>query len=227
MLEIVRAMGVATLQSLPRHGQMHLAVPPGGALIPELLVIANRSVGNRDDVACFEVQGRVSFRARARLAFAIDDRRTGELQTDDELVVESGPRRCAYVAVGTRLQPSPESPVFSGGDDIRVVPGPDADAFGSDALDILTRAPYRILPASNRVGTRLAGPALPRRAEYRERSRPMVIGALEVPRDGQPIVLGPEHPTTGGYPLVAVIASADLGRFHAIRLGGSVTFVVA
>ena len=52
----------------------------------------------------------------------------------------------------------------------------------------------------------------------------MVQGALEVPRDGQPIVLGPEHPTTGGYPIIAVIASAELGRFHAIRLGGSVRF---
>ena len=55
----------------------------------------------------------------------------------------------------------------------------------------------------------------------------MVQGALEVPRDGQPIVLGPEHPTTGGYPIVAVIAIADLGRFHAIRLGGSVQFALS
>jgi allophanate hydrolase subunit 2 len=83
------------------------------------------------------------------------------------------------------------------------------------------------LPASNRVGTRLAGPALPRRADYRERSRPMVRGALEVPRDGQPIVLGPEHPTSGGYPVIGVIASAELGRFHAIRLGGSVRFLIS
>jgi 5-oxoprolinase (ATP-hydrolysing) subunit C len=47
-----------------------------------------------------------------------------------------------------------------------------------------------------------------------------------VPRDGQPIVLGPEHPTTGGYPVIAVIASADLGRFFATRLGGIVRFTV-
>ena len=53
----------------------------------------------------------------------------------------------------------------------------------------------------------------------------MVIGALEVPRDGQPIVLGPEHPTTGGYPIVAVIATADFGRFFMIPLGGSVRFL--
>jgi allophanate hydrolase subunit 2 len=107
------------------------------------------------------------------------------------------------------------------------LPGPDLDAFEAGALDQLTSAAYRVLPSSDRVGTRLAGPVLARRADYREVSRPMVRGALEVPRDGQPIVLGPEHPTTGGYPILAVIASAELGRFHAIRLGGAVRFAVA
>jgi allophanate hydrolase subunit 2 len=54
----------------------------------------------------------------------------------------------------------------------------------------------------------------------------MVIGAIEVPRDGQPIVLGPEHPTTGGYPVIAVIAHAELGRFFSIRLGGTVRLAI-
>jgi allophanate hydrolase subunit 2 len=116
---------------------------------------------------------------------------------------------------------------FSPGDVIHVIPGPDLDAFAPDALAVLASEPYRILPTSDRVGTRLAGPALPRLAGHRERSRPMVQGALEVPRDGQPIVLGPEHPTTGGYPVLAVIAHAELGRFHAIRLGGSVRFAIS
>jgi allophanate hydrolase subunit 2 len=52
----------------------------------------------------------------------------------------------------------------------------------------------------------------------------MVLGAIEVPRDGKPIVLGPEHPTTGGYPVIAVVARADLGRLFSIRLGGTVRF---
>jgi allophanate hydrolase subunit 2 len=225
-LEIVRAMGIATVQSLPRRGRMHLAVPPGGALVPALLVIANRRVGHADDRPAFEVQGRVSFRATQDLAYAIDDRREGQLRAGEELVVESGPRRCAYVATGTRLAAS-APPSFVDPESITIVAGPDLDAFADDALSILTSGLYRILPASNRVGTRLAGPALPRRADYRERSRPMIQGALEVPRDGQPIVLGPEHPTTGGYPLIAVVTSSDVGRFHSIRLGGSVRFAVS
>jgi allophanate hydrolase subunit 2 len=110
---------------------------------------------------------------------------------------------------------------------IRVVPGPDLDAFADTALSLLASAPYRILPTSDRVGTRLAGPPLPRRASHVEQSRPMVRGALEVPRDGAPIVLGPEHPTTGGYPILAVIASLSLDRFFSVRLGGTIRFLVA
>lgn len=108
--------------------------------------------------------------------------------------------------------------------EICVVPGPDGDAFARDALEALVRGPWRISSSSDRVGTRLAGSRIERRADYVETSRPMVIGAIEVPRDGAPIVLGPEHPTTGGYPVVAVVAAKSLDAFHLLPLGGSVRF---
>jgi allophanate hydrolase subunit 2 len=52
----------------------------------------------------------------------------------------------------------------------------------------------------------------------------MVAGAFEVPPSGASIVLGPDHPTTGGYPVIAVLVRADLGRFHARPLGATVRF---
>jgi len=52
-------------------------------------------------------------------------------------------------------------------------------------------------------------------------------GAIELPPSGEPIVLGPDHPTTGGYPVVALIAARDLGRFHTIALGREVRFARA
>jgi allophanate hydrolase subunit 2 len=52
----------------------------------------------------------------------------------------------------------------------------------------------------------------------------MVAGAIEVPPSGRAIVLGPDHPTTGGYPVLAVIVRADLGRFHQLPLGAPVRF---
>ena len=137
----------------------------------------------------------------------------------------STPPLSSHVGAPSSLPPSPPDsrllPI------IRVIAGPDLAAFTDAALEALTSAPYRILPTSDRVGTRLAGPVLPRRPEHLERSRPMVRGALEVPRDGAPIVLGPEHPTTGGYPIVAVIRHADLDPFFATRPGGEVRFALA
>jgi allophanate hydrolase subunit 2 len=108
------------------------------------------------------------------------------------------------------------------GSPIRVIAGPDRVA---GTLETLCAGDYQISPASDRVGTRLVGPALSPGGDGA--SRPMVKGAIEVPPDGAPIVLGPEHPTTGGYPVIAVIASVDLGRFFARRIGARVRFTSA
>jgi 5-oxoprolinase (ATP-hydrolysing) subunit C len=259
-LVVKRAVGLCTVQDLGRRGHMHEAVPPGGALVGELLVVANRAVGNHDDAPAIEVLGQLVVRATADIVVASDRTMPRTLRANDELVIASEPQRCTYLAIaggiaaprvldgcGTLLCAGLGAPLRTGDtltagdriasgsralvrfdttDLVHVIAGPDLDAFESDALDRLTAAPYRILPSSDRVGTRLAGATLTRVQSYREQSRPMVQGALEVPRDGQPIVLGPEHPTTGGYPILAVIASAELGRFHAIRLGGSVRFAL-
>ena len=128
------------------------------------------------------------------------------------------------VATGA-VHRAPAVPAFVEPAAIRVLPGPDLDAFDPRALDVLASS-YRVRPDSDRVGTRLAGAAIPRVAGYLERTRPLVRGAIEVPGDGQPIVLGPEHPTTGGYPVIGVVASEDLDALHAVRLGGSVRFVI-
>lgn len=260
-LAVTRAFGLCTVQDLGRRGRMHEAIPPGGALVAELLVAANRAVGNRDDAPAVEVLGQLVVRANADIVIATDRIVPRTLRATEELVVSSEPVRCTYLAIaggvdaprvldgygtllsaglgaalraGDVLAPGTHRATgsralapFATGATVHVIAGPDLDAFEPGALEALVSAPYRILPSSDRVGTRLAGPTLPRIADYRERSRPMVQGAIEVPRDGQPIVLGPEHPTTGGYPIVAVIASAELGRFHAIRLGGSVRFALA
>ena len=257
-LAIVRALGLVTIQDLGRRGSMHEAVPPGGALVPSLLVRANRRARNPDGAAALEVCGQLVVRALARLRVATD-RVACELAAGDELVVASAPSRVTYLALAggvaapvvlgsraTQLSAGIGALIRAGDvvtamphagealrdDDvgtiawgeIRIIAGPDLDAFARDAIDVLCAARYRVGAASDRVGTRLDGAAIARRDEHVELTRPMVIGALEVPRDGLPIVLGPEHPTTGGYPILAVIASPDLDAFHAIAPGGSVRF---
>lgn len=84
-----------------------------------------------------------------------------------------------------------------------VLPGPDLD------LQPLLNQPWDLDPQSNRIGVRLAGAALhaPRTSLP---SKPMVLGAVQLPPNGQPIILGPDHPTTGGYPVIAVVTTRSM-----------------
>lgn len=254
-IDVVSAVGLVTVQDLGRPGRMHEALAPGGALVPELLVRANRTAHNADGTPAIEVCGRLVVRAVTEVLVATD--RPYALAAGDELAIQGDARRVVYLAIrggvdarellggcgahlsaglgdllraGDRVTPAGAAPhelpvaPFHDRDLVEVIAGPDLDAFDPEVRARFVGSTYRISPSSDRVGTRLEGPPLRRAPGHVDTSRPMVRGAIEVPPDGTPIVLGPEHPTTGGYPVLAVISHADLGRFFAIRLGGRVRF---
>lgn len=102
---------------------------------------------------------------------------------------------------------------------LRVLPGPQADAFPPD---VLAGPSYTVTPASDRTGLRLSGPPLPAGADIA--STGMVAGGIQLPPDGQPILLLANHPPTGGYPVVAVVVSADLPRAAQLRPGARLRF---
>ncbi len=108
---------------------------------------------------------------------------------------------------------------------IALVLGPDMDCFPNGVSPLLEHA-YEIAPASNRTGTRLRGPSMVTRVGDARPSMPMVLGAIQVPPNGMPIVLGPDHPTVGGYPVAAVIRHDHAGRFHSRPIGSRVRFVL-
>ena len=83
---------------------------------------------------------------------------------------------------------------------------------------------WRVTPDSNRMGYRLAGPELTRAKKDEIVSGPTCLGTVQVPADGVPIALMADHQTTGGYPRIAEIASADVPRLAQIAPGGSVHF---
>lgn len=107
---------------------------------------------------------------------------------------------------------------------LRVIPGPDLDRAGPGALPALLAGTFRVSPHSDRVGMRLEGPALPRDGGDEGLSIPMVRGAIQLPASGVPVILGPDHPTTGGYPVIAVVIRADHGRLGSLRPGDAVRF---
>ncbi len=122
---------------------------------------------------------------------------------------------------GTGMPP-PDGPAV-----LRVIPGPRADWFGAAAITVLTGAEYTVTADSNRAGLRLDGPAVTRSRAGELPSEGMATGSLQVPPDGMPILMLADHPVTGGYPVLAVVASADIGLAAQLRPGQRIRFAVA
>ncbi|QZN87320.1 urea amidolyase family protein [Cellulomonas sp. C5510] len=131
-------------------------------------------------------------------------------------------------AVGAAAQPWPDPPrawpSASSPAVLRVLAGPRADWFPAGALDALVAAAWTVAPASDRVAVRLAGPALPRLDRGELPSEGLVAGAVQVPPDGLPVVFGPDHPVTGGYPVLAVLDAPSRDVAAQLRPGDAVRF---
>ena len=110
--------------------------------------------------------------------------------------------------------------------ELRVIAGPRDDWFGAAALDALAAASFVVTPASNRTGLRLTGPALRRARQGELPSEGMAAGSLQVTHEGQLILLLADRPTTGGYPVIAVVVTADLGLAAQLRPGQQLRFRV-
>ena len=105
-----------------------------------------------------------------------------------------------------------------------VEPGPHLDRFPDGAFEQLLAGEFRVSRHGDRVGVRLDGARITTGSSALLLPVPMVRGAIEIATDGTPIVLGPDHPTTGGYPVLGALARASqalLGRLrpgHRVRL---------
>jgi len=110
---------------------------------------------------------------------------------------------------------------------LRILPGPRADWFAHDALERLCVAPYVVTEDSNRVGLRLDGDPPERVRDDELPSEGMVLGAVQVPPGGQPVVFLADHPPTGGYPVLAVVHPDDLWQCGQLRPGEELRFVRA
>ena len=132
------------------------------------------------------------------------------------------PRTGDVLPIGTDIVDVPSSEAATPCMDqrpLRVLGGPRTDWFASGAIATLTSANWTVATSSNRVGIRLTGPALERSNTAELPSEPTLPGAIQVPPDGQPIILGPDAPVTGGYPVIGVLATDQLSRLAQVRPG--------
>jgi biotin-dependent carboxylase-like uncharacterized protein len=107
---------------------------------------------------------------------------------------------------------------------IRVVMGPQDDEFGDDAKNLFLDSVWKVSATSDRMGYRLEGPVIGHLHGHNIVSDGTVNGSIQVPGNGAPIVLMPDRGTSGGYPKIATVISADLGRFAQIPAGTGFRF---
>ena len=107
---------------------------------------------------------------------------------------------------------------------VRVLPGPQQEGFETEGLATFLAGVYRVSSASDRRGIRLEGPEI---ANLRSADIPpegTALGGIQVPRDGQPIILGPDRPVTGGYAKIATVIAADFPRVARAMPGTALRF---
>ncbi|MFL6789861.1 MAG: biotin-dependent carboxyltransferase family protein [Bradyrhizobium sp.] len=107
---------------------------------------------------------------------------------------------------------------------IRVIFGPQDDEFDDNTKKLFLDSDWKISATSDRMGYRLEGPVLKHLHGHNIVSDGTVNGSIQVPGNGQPIVLMPDRGTSGGYPKIATVISADLGRFAQMPAGRAFRF---
>jgi biotin-dependent carboxylase-like uncharacterized protein len=107
---------------------------------------------------------------------------------------------------------------------LRVVLGPQADRFTEAGIAAFLGGAYEVLPQSDRMGARLRGPSIPHARGHDIISDGIALGAVQVPGDGQPIVLLVDRQSTGGYTKIATVCSFDIPRIGQAKPGQRVRF---
>jgi len=123
----------------------------------------------------------------------------------------------------TELDPGPIGARRDGVSPIRVLRGPEFDRLPTASREAFFATPYVVTADSDRSGCRLSGAAI--EAPPMTLSEIVVAGTIQVPPSGQPIVLAADHPVTGGYPRIAVVATIDLPRIGQAGAGSGLRFV--
>lgn len=135
----------------------------------------------------------------------------------------------ATYAVGAPAGQDPDIPAPGDVTTLRVILGPRDDWFNAEAVARLTGQTWKVAPQSDRVGVRLTGDPLRRDTAHTGVELPsegVVLGSIQVPPDGQPVLFLADHPLTGGYPVIAVVHDDDIDLAAQLTPGSAVRFTL-
>ncbi len=131
-----------------------------------------------------------------------------QLQVGD--VLKSGMPSISLNELAARTLPKATHPAYGDNPVVDVIMGPQGNYFTDESITTFMSQEYSVSHTSDRMGYRLEGAALKHRNKAELISEGMTMGAIQVPANGQPIVMMADSPTTGGYPKIGTVASADL-----------------
>ena len=177
-------------------GQWCYLAVPGGLDVP--LVMGSRSTHTRSRLGGLE--GRALRRGDRLAPLADDDRDVDDMEIPD---------------IGLRPTAMP----------LRVVLGPQEDHFTAEAVATFLEARWIVTAAADRMAYALDGPSLDHAGDFNIVSDGVALGAIQVAGDGKPLVLMADRQPTGGYPKLAHVVRADIGRLAQLRPGQSCRFV--
>lgn len=205
-IAVTGAEGLARVDGIP-FGHNSIARVRDGQLVsvdlPQVGLRSYLAVRGGIDVA--PVLGSRSFDTLATLGPA-------PLKAGDRVAV--GPPNAAFPTI----EVAPLAPLGTGPVTLRVVRGPRQDWFVDPGA--LLCETWTVSERSDRIGVRLSGAPLTVRWPQRQLpSEGTLRGTIQVPPNGQPMILGPDHPVTGGYPVIAVVADADTDVVNQLRPG--------
>lgn len=211
----VRAGALMTFGAPKTAGRAWLAVA-GGVAVP--LVLGSRATYLRAGLG-----GRAG-----RALLADDELPVGEWPaTGQRLFASLAPEKSAGWAAARWHFPAP--PLASPGAPlvVRALPGPEYEQFAPASQQAFWAESFTVTTEADRMGCRLSGPVLHRLASTELLSSAVTFGTVQVPAGGQPIVLLADRQTTGGYPRLAQVITADWGRLAQALPGTRLRFVPA
>jgi len=143
------------------------------------------------------------------------------LQKGDALPV--GLSRAGSAREG-RTVPAPLRPTYLAERECRVILGPQDDRFTPEGIQAFLEGPYDVTPQADRMGYRLKGPVITHARGHDIVSDGIPLGGIQVPGEGQPIVLLADRQTTGGYTKIATVIGVDIGAIGQTRPGQRIRF---
>lgn len=114
---------------------------------------------------------------------------------------------------------------FASGNEIRFIPGQQYNRFADANIQTFTGSEYTVTKDSDRMGCRLDGPAIEAADEHDILSEPTQFGSIQVPKNGQPIILLADRQTAGGYKKIGTVAKVDLPKIAQKKPGEKITFI--